>query len=70
MAIFSYQATDKKGQEVTGMVEADSLALAINQVRSLGYFPTKVKEDAGKLARRKVGTKGKGINLSIGGTVK
>ncbi len=69
MAIFSYQATDKKGQEVTGMVEADSLALAINQVRSLGYFPTKVKEDAGKLARRKRG-KAKGINLAIGGTVK
>ncbi|RJP17447.1 MAG: type II secretion system F family protein [Candidatus Abyssobacteria bacterium SURF_5] len=70
MPIFSYQATDKKGQEVTGMVEADSLALAINQVRSLGYFPTKVKEDAGKLARRqKVKTKG-GFNLSIGGRVK
>ncbi|RJP68722.1 MAG: type II secretion system F family protein [Candidatus Abyssobacteria bacterium SURF_17] len=69
MPIFSYQATDKKGQEVTGMVEADSLALAINQVRSLGYFPTKVKEDAGKLARRKRVVKGKGIsvNLSFGG---
>lgn len=69
MAIFSYQATDKKGQEVTGMVEADSLALAINQVRSLGYFPTKVKEDAGKLARRKR-VKSKGLNLTIGGTIK
>jgi type IV pilus assembly protein PilC len=70
MPIFSYQATDKKGQEVTGMVEADSLALAINQVRSLGYFPTKVKEDAGKLARRKGGVKGKGMSISIGGMVK
>lgn len=70
MPIFSYQATDKKGQEVTGMVEADSLALAINQVRSLGFFPTKVKEDAGKLARRQRGVKGKGFNLSIGGSVK
>jgi type IV pilus assembly protein PilC len=71
MPIFSYQATDKKGQEVTGMVEADSLALAINQVRSLGYFPTKVKEDAGKLARRKGGTtRGKGFSLTIGGKVK
>ncbi len=70
MAIFSYQATDKKGQEVTGMVEADSLALAINQVRSLGYFPTKVKEDAGKLARRQRSAKGKGLNLTIGGGIK
>ena len=70
MPIFSYQATDKKGQEVTGMVEADSLALAINQVRSLGFFPTKVKEDAGKLARRQRGAKGKGLNIAIGGSVK
>ncbi len=71
MPIFSYQATDKKGQEVTGMVEADSLALAINQVRSLGYFPTKVKEDAGKLARKKVKGRGKGFSLTLpGGRVK
>ncbi len=71
MAIFSYQATDKKGQEVTGMVEADSLALAINQVRSLGYFPTKVKEDAGKLARRQKGkAKSGGFSLALGGKVK
>jgi type IV pilus assembly protein PilC len=70
MPIFSYQATDKKGQEVTGMVEADSLALAINQVRSLGYFPTKVKEDAGKLARRKKGGKSAGFNIAIGGSIK
>lgn len=71
MSIFSYQATDKKGQEVTGMVDADSLALAINQVRSLGYFPTKVKEDAGKLARKQKGkAKSGGLNLSIGGRVK
>lgn len=71
MAIFSYQATDKKGEDVTGIVEADSLALAINQVRSMGFFPTKVKEDAGKLARRKgKGAKGKGFTISIGGSVK
>lgn len=71
MAIFSYQATDKRGQEVTGMVEADSLALAINQVRSLGYFPTKVKEDAGKLARKKrAKKKGAGMAIAIGGSVK
>jgi type IV pilus assembly protein PilC len=69
MPIFSYQATDKKGAEVTGMVEADSLALAINQVRSLGFFPTKVKEDAGKLARRQR-TKGKGVQISIGGFIR
>ncbi len=71
MAIFSYQATDKKGGDITGIVEADSLALAINQVRSMGYFPTKVKEDAGKLARRKgKRAKGKGFTITIGGSVK
>ncbi len=69
MPIFSYQATDKKGQEVTGMVEADTLALAINQVRSLGYFPTKVKEDAGKLARKKR-AKGQPFTITIGSRIK
>jgi len=43
---------DKKGSEVTGIVEADSLALAINEVRSMGYFPTKVAEATGGQKRR------------------
>jgi type IV pilus assembly protein PilC len=52
MPIFSYLATDKKAQEVSGVVEAETLAIAVNQIRKMGYFPTKVHEDAGVLARR------------------
>jgi type IV pilus assembly protein PilC len=52
MPIFSYQATDKKAREVSGVVEAETLAIAVNQVRKMGYFPTKVREDAGVFARR------------------
>lgn len=69
MPIYSYEATDKKGNDVTGMVEAETLALAINQVRGLGYFPTKVKEDSGKAARRKQKVK-KGFSLVVGGVKK
>jgi len=52
MASWSYKAMDKKGGEVIGIVEADSLALAINEVRSMGYFPTKVNEATGAQKRR------------------
>jgi type IV pilus assembly protein PilC len=50
---------DKKGSEVSGIVEADSLALAINEVRSMGYFPTKVNEaTSGQKRRAEKGSKG------------
>jgi len=44
MATFSYRAMDAQGQEVNGSIEADSVALAISQVRDMGYFPTSVTE--------------------------
>lgn len=58
MASWSYKAIDKKGGEVTGLVEAESLALAINEVRSMGYFPTKVAEATGGQKRRAKKKKG------------
>ena len=59
MASWSYKAMDKKGSEVSGIVEADSLALAINEVRSMGYFPTKVNEaTSGQKRRAEKGSKG------------
>ncbi len=53
MPIFSYRATDQAGEEVTGVVESETLALAINEVRGRGLYPTSVKEDAGKMGRKK-----------------
>ena len=65
MASWSYKAIDKKGGEVAGIVEADSLALAINEVRSMGYFPTKVNEATGAQKRRAQQKKGAGDYATI-----
>lgn len=61
MPIFSYRATDQAGEEVTGVVEAETLALAINEVRGRGLYPTSVKEDAGKMGRKTKKKKSGGI---------
>ena len=55
MAVFTYQALNSSGQEVKDEVEAPTKEEAVAKVRSLGYFPTKVVEKAGKkrLAARK-----------------
>jgi len=60
MAVFSYQALNSSGQEVKDEVEAPTKEEAVAKVRSLGYFPTKVVEKAGRkklAARRDVGGK-------------
>ncbi len=54
MAVFQYEALNSSGQEVRDEVEAPSREEAVAKVRSLGYFPTKVTEKAGK---KKVGAK-------------
>jgi type IV pilus assembly protein PilC len=48
MAVFVYEALNQSGQEVKDEVEAPSREEAVAKVRSLGYFPTKVVEKAGK----------------------
>ena len=48
MAVYSYQALNSSGQEIKDEVEAPSKEEAVAKVRSLGYFPTKVIEKAGK----------------------
>lgn len=59
MAVFSYQALNSSGQEVKDEIEAPTKEEAVAKVRSLGYFPTKVAEKAGKkkLAQKKAGSK-------------
>ena len=47
-----YVALDARGQESTGLVEANSTNEAIGQLRQAGYFPTNVYEEA-KRPRRK-----------------
>ena len=86
MPKFSYVAMDQKGKESKGTLEVASQNEAINRVKEMGLFPTKIVEvdkvkeqpekqaKAGaKAAGKKPKRKGKGINLSIpglGGKVK
>src|SRR3954462_10280239 len=51
MPRYTYVALDSRGQESTGLVDANSTNEAIGQLRQAGYFPTNVFEE-GKAAGR------------------
>lgn len=85
MPRYNYVALDARGQESTGLVEANSTNEAIGQLRQAGYFPTEVLEEgkgtprAAKEAKKKKtkaapiaapGVKRKGIVLFARKTVK
>ena len=40
---FAYKAMNRDGKEVFGVIESESQALAINDVKNLGFFPTVVR---------------------------
>ena len=44
MPTYQYEAMNSVGQAVTGQVEATSSEEAISKIRSMGSFPTKIKE--------------------------
>ena len=48
MPKFEYIATDQKGKEKKGVIEADNTVSAINVLRGKGLFPTSVLEAGGK----------------------
>lgn len=48
MPTFAYEAMNSSGQEVKDEIEAGSSEEAIAKIRQKGYFPTKVREKAGK----------------------
>jgi len=50
MAIFAYEAMNSVGQPVKDTIEAANSEEAIAKVRSMGYFPTKIKERASRKA--------------------
>ena len=83
MPRFNYIALDARGQESTGLVEANSSNDAIGQLRLAGYFPTSVFQEgrggaaekkahrtAKAVARAAPAAKGKGIVLYQRKTVK
>ncbi|MCJ7692394.1 MAG: type II secretion system F family protein, partial [Sedimentisphaerales bacterium] len=47
MPTFQYEALDSQGVAVKDEVEALSQKEAISKIRNMGYFPTKVREQAG-----------------------
>ena len=59
MPKYAYKAVNREGKEVFGVIESDSAALAVNDVRSLGLFPTTVREarksDEKRARKRKKG---------------
>ncbi|MCK4261652.1 type II secretion system F family protein [bacterium] len=60
MPAFNYVATDARGKEVRGVVEAETQALAINQVREMKFFPLRVTERRVRRAKARPGPKGGG----------
>jgi general secretion pathway protein F len=44
MPVFEYSALDRKGKSVSGIIDADSTAAARQKLRSMGKFPTNIKE--------------------------
>ena len=47
MAIYSYQAINEQGTNVTGTVEADSVEMAENALLAKGYLPEKITATSG-----------------------
>ena len=48
MPKYSYVAMDSRGKETKGTLDVSSQNEAINRLKEMGYFPTKVVEDKGK----------------------
>lgn len=69
MPKYAYKALNKEGKEIFGIVAADSQALAINDVRSLGLYPTQVRE-ARKSDERRARKEKKGLSELYFGGVK
>jgi type IV pilus assembly protein PilC len=70
MPRYSYVAMDSRGKETKGVLEVASQNEAINRLKEMGYFPTKVVEDKGKAKKAKgaparPGQKKKGMSINI-----
>ena len=50
MPTYYYEAMNSVGQTVKGEIEATNTEEAVSKVRSMGHFPTKIKQRAAKKA--------------------
>jgi type IV pilus assembly protein PilC len=64
---YAYKAMNKEGKETFGIVEAENQALAINDIRTLGLYPTKVYEARKRDEKRARKEKGGLSELYFGG---
>jgi type IV pilus assembly protein PilC len=67
MAKFAYKALNKEGKEIFGVIESDSQALAVNDIRSMGLYPTQVRDAKKSDERRARKEKGGISEFYIGG---
>ena len=67
MAKYAYKAMNKEGKEIFGVIEAETPALAVNDVRNLGLYPTQVREARKSDEKRARGQKGGIGELYFGG---
>jgi type IV pilus assembly protein PilC len=67
VAKFAYKAMNRDGKEIFGVIDSESQALAINDIRGLGLYPTTVRE-ARKSDERRARRQKKGLgDLYFGG---
>ncbi|HNR35772.1 MAG TPA: type II secretion system inner membrane protein GspF [Candidatus Hydrogenedentes bacterium] len=67
MAKYAYKALNKDGKEIFGVMEAETQALAINDVRTLGLYPTMVRPATKSDEKRARKEKGGISEFYIGG---
>jgi len=65
MATFLYEAMSQSGQEVKDQIDASSAEDALEKIRNLGLFPTRIREKGGKKKTAAAGKK-KGGGFSFG----
>ena len=66
MPTFQYEAMNQAGQEVKDEIDAPSTEDALSKIRTLGYFPTRIREKGGK-RKAASGRKKAKMPLAIGG---
>jgi len=63
MATFLYEAMNQTGQEVKDQIDASSAEDALEKIRNLGLFPTRIREKGGKKKAAAAGKKKAGFSF-------
>lgn len=67
MPTFLYEAMNQSGQEVKDQIEAASTEDALTKIRSLGYYPTKLRQKGARKAAKADAAGGGKQKKSVGG---